>query len=150
MRIAITHLQDRLPIDRARVRHAVRAAAGERLAADAVNVAFVDDPAIRELNRRFLGRNCATDVIAFDYRDGAPDEDGVAGEIVISVDRALAEARRRRQPVERELLLYVVHGVLHLLGYDDREPGQSRRMRMEQQRVLKRLAPFVEVNKEQR
>ena len=147
MKVRIRNLPRRLPIKPSHVRQAVRLAAGERFAAPALDLIFLDDPAIRELNRRFLGRDRATDVIAFDYTHdplGSSDEPDPAGEVFISVDRAIAEARRRRLPLQRELLLYVVHGVLHLVGYDDRRAADARRMRREQLRLIRHLRPLWE------
>jgi len=92
---------------------------GERLAGD-VSLAFVDNRRIREINRRFLGHDFATDVISFPL--------GGAAELVISTEYARAEARSRGIAVEEELRRYVVHGLLHLAGYDDHAPAARRKM----------------------
>jgi len=138
VKISITNAQDLVPINRQHVRRAVQAAAGGRFDAQTLDIVFVDDATIRDVNHRFLKRDRVTDVIAFDYRGEVPPA-GAAGEIVISAERAAVEARRRQVPVERELLLYVVHGVLHLVGYDDLDADDRRAMRREERRVLKTL-----------
>lgn len=102
-----------------------------------LSLCYVDNAAIRELNRRFLDRDEATDVLSFPLQGGpGPAGDALLGEVVVSVETAIAEARRRRVPVESEIALYTVHGVLHLLGCDDRTPSQKRAMRLRERRAL--------------
>jgi len=99
-------------------------------------IVFVSDAALARLHARWLGDPSPTDVMAFDLgTDGA----GPAGEIYVSVERARAEARRRRIRPERELTLYVVHGCLHLCGYDDHDPRERGRMRRAEAVVLGKL-----------
>jgi len=134
-------MQKAMPIDRSQIREAARAAAEKPLNIG-VSIVFVDDKTIRQVNEEFLGHDNATDVIAFDYRDSegeTPFEEENA-EIVISVERAIREAKRRRQPIARELLLYVIHGVLHLTGYDDLQKDAARIMRKQQLRVLNSIS----------
>jgi probable rRNA maturation factor len=107
-----------------------------------VSVVLAGDDEMRELNRRFLGRDETTDVLAFplqeDESEGPPGDD-LLGEVVISVDVARREAAERGVPVEREIALYVVHGILHLAGYEDREEAARRRMRDAEARYLDQL-----------
>lgn len=108
----------------------------------AVAVVFVDDEFLRELHERFLGDPTPTDVITFDLDGGdtlAHPGDAVACEIYVSVDCARRVALRRKEPLERELALYLVHGALHLCGYDDHASADRRRMRAAEARVLKSL-----------
>jgi probable rRNA maturation factor len=81
-----------------------------------VSFAFVTDRMIKKLNKRFLHRNFATDVISFPLEGNK-----FLGEIVISTERAIIEAKRRVIPVEKEILFYCIHGLLHLLGYTHKE-----------------------------
>jgi len=127
--IAISNAQRRVPIPVADVRRA----AARLLRGKSVSIAFVTDAAIRKINRRFLGHDYATDVISF------PLGSDLLGELVISAPYARAEARRRRISEREELLRYVVHGILHLLGYDDRTPAEKRRMWARQERELRRV-----------
>lgn len=100
---------------RAVVRHALRR---ERARTNAeVSIVLVADAAIRRLNRRFLAKDRTTDVLAFPI-DGA-GRGRLLGEVIISVDRARVQARRAGHPVRTEVALLAVHGVLHLMGYDD-------------------------------
>ncbi|MFB3065191.1 MAG: rRNA maturation RNase YbeY [Planctomycetota bacterium] len=93
-----------------------------------VVVALVDDKVIAKLHREFLGKPGATDVLSF------PD-----GQIVVSAQTAAREAAARDVRARDELLLYVVHGALHLKGYDDRSPAQRKRMRAAERRCLRKL-----------
>jgi probable rRNA maturation factor len=95
----------------------------------AISVAIVADPTIRRLNHQYLGHDYATDVLSFVLaRDGARLE----GEIIASGETAAAVAPRYGWPPEHELLLYVVHGALHLVGYDDRSPAKRAAMRRQE------------------
>ncbi len=127
--IFITNEQGGMRVPRAGVRLlARRILPGRRL-----SVAFVTDATIRRLNRRFLGHDRATDVLAFRL------EGDVFGEVVVSAGRAAAEARRRGLAVREELLRYVAHGFLHLRGWDDRRPRDRARMWARQERELRKL-----------
>lgn len=103
-----------------------------------LEVVFVDAEEIRSVNRRFLGRKGLTDVIAFPMADSfdAPGE-SILGEVVVCVEKAIAEAKRRKLPIDREVLLYAVHGTLHLLGYDDHASADIRRMRAAESEALR-------------
>ena len=93
-------------------------------------VAVVSDPAMRKLNRDFHGCDEPTDVLAFAL-GGAPSAAPAGafdGEVIVSIDTARTEARARSVSLESELLLYVVHGTLHLMGEDDHSPAAYRRM----------------------
>ncbi len=102
---------------------------------EGLSVACVDDRTIRDLNRRFHGEDRATDVLAFPLQDGVGP--ALLGEVVLSVETAYREARRRSLPPSREVALYAVHGTLHLLGYDDHRPADRRRMRAREREILR-------------
>ncbi len=110
-----------------------------------VDVILVDDATLADLHGRFLGDPSPTDVMAFDLSDETPfPGEGEAGEdaeaeIYASVDRARAVAAERGEDAAAELRLYLVHGALHLCGYDDREPAERARMRAAEAEVLSRL-----------
>jgi len=97
-----------------------------------LSLAFLTDAALAKLHARFLGDSSTTDVITF---EGAGDF-VTAGEICVSVDTALAYAKRHGRVFAEELLLYVVHGWLHLAGYDDLRPAKKRRMRAAEKRAM--------------
>lgn len=94
-----------------------------------LGVVWLDDRRIAALNRRCLGHRGATDVLTFDYGNGV-------AEIMVSLDTAQRQARANGQTLERELTLYLAHGILHLVGFDDHTPSQIRRIRKEEQRFL--------------
>lgn len=129
--IYVANLQKKSRVPRAKV---VRLA-GRLLGRRNLSVAFVTNAEIRRVNRRFLKHDYPTDVLAF--RLDPP----LFGEVVVSAEYAAAEAGRRGIPVEEELLRYVAHGILHLLGYDDHDPREKARMWARQERELKRLKP---------
>lgn len=134
--IRIANRQGRLKVPLDRVRRLAR----RLLGAKALSVAVVTDAEIRRLNRRFLGHDRATDVLSFRLDGGPAGKRGFLGEVVVSADTAAREARRRRLPPGEELLRYVAHGILHLLGYDDRKPRDRARMWARQERELRRFS----------
>lgn len=104
-----------------------------------LSVLFTDDQHMAQLNRRFLGREGSTNVLAFPMSDGHASEDdaGMLGDIVISVDRAIHESKALEEPLEETIYRLLLHGLLHVLGYDhERSPGGKRRMEKEQERLL--------------
>lgn len=114
-----------------------------------IEVALVDDAMISRLNRRFLGHRGPTDVLAFPGEPApaaartSPGETAsrgpVLGEIVISVERARAQARDAGWPVRREVVLLLVHGLLHLRGYDDHAARDAGVMRARERQILERI-----------
>ncbi len=111
--------------------------------ADSVSMCLVSDRKMREYNRRFRGRDAATDVLSFSANDPAgPPGERHLGDIVISVTAAAVQARQARHSLEQELKLLALHGYLHLLGYDHRtDDGSMLRM---QRRLIRRLLPRAE------
>lgn len=134
MRALVANRQRTVRVRPAALRRAALAAMrGEGCgAASEVSVAVVDDQEIRRLNRRYRGKDRPTDVLAF-AQDGPG---GLLGDVVVSAERAAAQAPRHRHTTERELMLLVIHGVLHLLGYDDTTPRRAERMRRRQHEIL--------------
>ena len=134
IQVAITNEQTAVAVDEERLRAAVRAVLEDagRTSAE-ISVAVVDDPTIHHLNRKYLDHDYATDVLSFLLDD---DQDHLAGDVVVSGDTALAAAESFAWPASDELLLYVVHGTLHLLGYDDHEDAERERMHARQEEIL--------------
>lgn len=97
-----------------------------------LSVLLVGDEDIKEINRQYRGMDKPTDVIAFAMRDGefANVNSEILGDIVVSLDRAKVQARERGVDVDREVKFLLIHGVLHLLGYDH-EKSDEDRIRME-------------------
>ena len=109
-------------------------------------ITFVDDKYIRKLNNKFLKRNYITDVIAFPMRESftmKSFKNGssivVLGDIVISVERAKVQAKKFRCSFYEELALLIIHGTLHLLGYDDIKKKDTLIMRKKEQEILKTI-----------
>ncbi|MBX3424887.1 MAG: rRNA maturation RNase YbeY [Pirellulales bacterium] len=126
------------PLDESRLREAVRAAFDEDAYDDAViSVAIVDDPTIQRLNRQYLDHDYATDVLSFPLVDEPPTR--FEGQIVASLETAVACAAEAGWNADDELLLYVVHGALHLAGHDDHAPAAKRRMLAAEIAALDRL-----------
>jgi probable rRNA maturation factor len=115
-------------VNAARLARAVRRVLKTEDAAPAVvSLAIVDDGTMHQLNRRYLDHDYPTDVLSFLLSED--DEEPLQGEIVVSADTAAAEAERYGWSLDDELLLYVIHGALHLVGYDDHAPRDRREMR---------------------
>ena len=107
-------------------------------------VVLVGDKEIRRINRDFLGHDRTTDVIAFRHEPlrGKPEESLEAppfGDVCLSLDTAARQARELGHGLTRELATLVVHGVLHLRGYDDRRPADRRRMFARQEKLVDAL-----------
>jgi probable rRNA maturation factor len=109
-----------------------------------LSVFFTGDGTIRSLNRKYRGKDAATDVLSFSLREGAfthihPE---LLGDIVISVPAAVRQAAAAGQSVNREIDRLLVHGLLHLLGYDhERSREDEKKMRRKESHLLKKLCP---------
>lgn len=95
---------------------------------DEISILIISDPRMAELHQRFMNQPGPTDVLTFQH-----------GEIFISADTARANAVRFNTSVDRELQLYIVHGLLHLHGFDDRDAKSERKMRAAEKAVLSKV-----------
>ena len=106
----------------------------------ALALVITDDEALRALNRAYLGIDAPTDVLSFGGESpdfvSAPDAEPYLGDVVISYPRAQAQAAAAGHAVDDELALLVVHGVLHLLGYDHVRPDDKAAMWEQQAHIL--------------
>jgi rRNA maturation RNase YbeY len=100
-----------------------------------------------EVNQQFLQHSGSTDVITFDYGEG---QNVLHGEIFISIDDAVAQAKEFGTTWQSELVRYVVHGILHLRGYDDLEPVARKKMKREENRIVRELSERFRFSKLQR
>jgi probable rRNA maturation factor len=100
-----------------------------------LSVSFLADSALAKLHAAYLDDPTTTDVITFEGDEAL----GHAGDICVSVDTALAYSEKHQVPFAEELLRYVIHGWLHLAGYDDLHPKKKRRLRAAEDRALKLL-----------
>ncbi len=161
--IEISNRQSALPIDADRLIHVAQAVlAGEQVAAATITIGIVDDPTIHDLNRRFLNHDEATDVLSFLLSDNDAERagsvsDGVSratvanasgsfsyspasprleGDVIVSADTAARMAPQFGWTADDELLLYVVHGLLHLIGFDDLAPEAREEMRAAERKYM--------------
>jgi rRNA maturation RNase YbeY len=123
-------------------RAARRLLAGLRLPAAEVSILLVSDREMRTLNHRWRGKDRPTDVLAFAQREGAGGApDGVLGDVVISVDTARRQAAERGHGLGHEGERLLIHGLLHLLGYDhERSTREARRMHRRERTLARWLA----------
>ena len=137
-KVAIACPQEAVPVDRKRMREIVRAVLEGEGAPDAdVSLAFVDNPTIHTLNKRYLGHDEPTDVLSFPLSE--PHAKKLAGELVIGAEVARAQAAERGHDVQAELALYVIHGLLHLCGHDDHDADDAQQMRQRERHYLQQL-----------
>ena len=107
-----------------------------KLSKATISIAIVDDAQIRKINKQFLNRNYTTDCLSFDLSDddtNAPK----SFELVVNAEMAVKEANSRDHSSEAELALYITHGLLHNLGFDDSSKDRLRKMRDTEDEILK-------------
>jgi rRNA maturation RNase YbeY len=107
-----------------------------------LSIALIGDDEMRELNARYRHKDRPTDVLSFEMGGTTvPGETAVLGDVVISVDTAARQAAARNAALADEVRVLLVHGVLHLIGYDhERSPAEARRMFAKQRALVARLA----------
>jgi probable rRNA maturation factor len=130
----------RIPVSRTRVAEVARAVLKAENVRDAMlSIAFVSNPVIRRMNKRHLGRDRVTDVIAFGFKSTGKHQP-VVGDIYIAPGVARVSAAANGVRVSDEIVRLVVHGVLHVLGYDHPETGRMKSaMWRRQERLVARL-----------
>ena len=115
-----------------------------------VGLVFTDAETVRQLNRQYRGVDEPTDVLAFYMLTGKEADDSFAlppdgisrlGDVVISYPQAVAQAAEQGHSTERELALLVIHGILHLLGYDHEKTDDENRMRAREKELLDMYSP---------
>ena len=134
IQIEFRNEQQSMAIDESRLRRAIELVLGRAGIEQAeISLAIIDDPSMHELNRRYLDHDEPTDVLSFVLE---ADEGRLEGEIIVSADTAARTAPGFAWPAEDELLLYVIHGALHLAGYDDLNPEAKAEMRRQERGCL--------------
>jgi probable rRNA maturation factor len=106
-----------------------------------VTLLLTDDSGITQYNREFFGKDRATDVISF-RSEPVPGEDGVTGDLIVNVERAVQEGPNH-DGISAELALYIAHGFNHLSGADDNTPAKRAAMRRTEMRRLAELQPEI-------
>jgi probable rRNA maturation factor len=116
-----------------------------------VSLVFTDSETVKQLNRDYRGVDEPTDVLAFYMLPQKEADDSFAlppdgvtrlGEVIISYPRAVEQAKEQGHSTERELALLIIHGILHLLGYDHEEPEEEAEMRTREKALLEKYLPW--------
>jgi probable rRNA maturation factor len=138
--VQITRHFEKIPADLARLRKLVRTVCRRfGVARAVVSIGIVDDAEITALNRRFLRQRGTTDCLSFDLSDAADPDGARVFDLVVNGELALREAARRGHGAEAELALYITHGLLHGLGFDDAAPGPAQEMHRTEDEILQHL-----------
>ena len=161
--LLIKNRQRALPLNTGLLRTLTRALLRELLELETFDLVIyiVQAPEMTALNETFLHHNGSTDVITFDYSDNvlpascrqikpslpAGARKYVHGEIFICVDDAITQARQFRTSWTSELARYVIHGILHLRGFDDIRPADRRKMKREENRLLRNVGRLFPLRK---
>ena len=147
IRITLLNRQRVRKVDARQLRVIMLALLGElQITSAEFGVNLVSDAEMTRVNETFLQHEGSTDVITFDHselsaRPQTPDpRPNLHGELFICVDEAIRQARRFRTMWQSELVRYVVHGVLHLLGHDDHRAADRRKMKREENRLVRLMA----------
>ncbi len=151
MEIIIKDLQVKVPLNPPQIRKITKTILRHEGIDNAVlSVVFVSYQRIKSLNKKYLARNHATDVLAFDLRDNVPSKPKsrqrpkiLVGDIFISTDAALKNAQMYKTTLAQELSLYIIHGLLHLLGFDDHQVIEIKKIRKKEQEILLLLGAQV-------
>ena len=113
-----------------------------------ISIAIVDDNEIRELNRQFLNSKAATDCLSFDLSDD--EKRSKIFDLVVNGEMAVRQANLRGHSCEAELALYITHGLLHNLGFDDSAQIQARKMHETEDEILQEFGYGLVYNKDTR
>ena len=131
--IEVTNQQSRSVAEEDLILAARRVLEGEGIRRAKLSIAVVDDSTMQRLNRQFLDHDYPTDVLSFPLEHG---DQYVEGEVIVCADVAAASSARFGWQADAELMLYVVHGVLHLIGYDDATDPERDQMRQLEKHYL--------------
>ena len=138
IRVKIASPQEIVPLDYPRLRETARIVLeGEDIVEARVSLAFVDNPTIHRLNKQFLNHDEPTDVLSFPM--SGTGAKSFEGELVIGVEVASENAAERGHAVDLELTLYIIHGLLHLCGYNDHNDTDTKAMRSRERHYLTKL-----------
>tara|TARA_B100000959_G_C14909785_1_gene594607 strand:- start:531 stop:974 length:444 start_codon:yes stop_codon:yes gene_type:complete len=144
VKVEIANLQKHYKIKNNKIKQVVKEVLGKNSDSAKLSFAFVDNKEIKRLNQKYFDSNEVTDVIAFPLNN---HKNTLNGEIVVSVETAVDTAVKENVDIEGEIILYVVHGILHLLGYSDVNEDDAMIMHEKESSILKTLGynmPTVE------
>lgn len=147
--VQITKNFDNIDVDLTRLKKLVKAVCTrftEKKRRDTkyeISIAIVNDAESKRINKQFLGRNRPTDCLSFDLSDDENRKSKIKNrkffEVVVNGERAVKEAKTRGHSSEAELALYVTHGLLHNLGFDDSQPKNAKKIHDTENEILKQL-----------
>jgi rRNA maturation RNase YbeY len=139
--LVLRNRQRARPLNTKFLRDIVRTLLVEELSRDEfeIGISIIGKEAMTRMNEGYLRHKGSTDVISFDYTN-SNRPNCLAGEIFVCLDEALAQAPRFRVSWQNELVRYVTHGILHLSCYDDKTAAARRKMKREENRLMRRLA----------
>ncbi len=138
------HIESEFSVPKDLLERATRAALEHHASREApdseLTIVLTDDARLKELNRDYLGIDAPTDVLSFPASETDPETGArYIGDILISIPRAKSQAKAAGHPLESEVQLLVVHGVLHLLGHDHADAEEKARMWKAQREILIQL-----------
>jgi probable rRNA maturation factor len=148
--IQITRNYKRIKVSLPKLKNLVKTVCRRfKLSEAIVSISIVSDFEIRKINRNFLNRDCITDCISFDLSDTKSITKYTAKlfEVVVNGEMAVRQGKLRGHSGEAELALYITHGLLHNLGFDDLTGGQAKKMHNEEDKILQQLGYGVVYNK---
>lgn len=99
-----------------------------------LSLVFCDNLFIKKVNRKYFNKNSSTDVISFCLEDEFNPQ--ILGEVIISLEEAISNSKKYSFSLEKELTLYIIHGILHLIGYLDHKKKDKEKMEAKQQEIL--------------
>lgn len=139
--LVVRNRQRTRPLNTKFLREIVRALVVDELSRDQfeIGISIIGEEAMTRMNEGYLRHKGSTDVITFDYTD-ANRPKCLTGEIFICLDEALVQAPRFRVSWQNELVRYIVHGILHLSGYDDKTAALQRKMKLQENRIMRHLS----------
>ena len=129
MEIILNNLQKKIPIPRAKILKTAQTACRKLGVKGSLSIVFVGARRMRTSNKKYLGHDYVTDVLTFDLGEGH-------AEIIICPRVAHSYAKDHQTSTEKEIILYVIHGILHLAGYDDHTPQDIDRMRRMEKELI--------------
>ncbi len=100
-----------------------------------INIILTGDETLLELNKQFLNRNYYTDILTFDYSNG----EKISGDLYISVERIEENSKKFHEKNEKELIRVIIHGILHLIGFDDKNRKEQVIMRRMEEKCMKMI-----------
>ena len=145
MKLQIRNSQNKINIDKRRIRSTVLKIMKMLDCADKeLSISLVDDDYIQELNKHYLGRDKTTNVISFSIREGEYGNINpqLLGDVIISVDTAMKDAAKGKLSIDQEIDFLMIHGILHLLGYNHENTTKEETKKMRQ----KEKELFNEIN----